>query len=43
MQCCLLFSMMPQEIVGQKLEPERLFDSVNILLSLQVRTKLNSA
>ena len=29
--------MMPPEIVGVKMEPERLFDSVNILLSLQVR------
>ena len=28
---------MPPEIVGVKMEPERLFDSVNILLSLQVR------
>ena len=29
--------MMPPEIVGEKLEPERLYDAVNILLSLQVR------
>ncbi|RVW23144.1 Beta-amyrin synthase [Vitis vinifera] len=36
-KCCLLFSMMAPEIVGMKMEPERLFDSVNILLSLQVR------
>lgn len=35
-QCCLLLSMMPTEIVGEKMEPERLYDSVNILLSLQV-------
>lgn len=28
--------MMPTEIVGEKMEPERLYDSVNILLSLQV-------
>ncbi|RVW23142.1 Beta-amyrin synthase [Vitis vinifera] len=35
LKCCLLFSMMPPEIVGVKMEPERLFDSVNILLSLQ--------
>ncbi|XP_059595761.1 beta-amyrin synthase 1 isoform X1 [Vitis vinifera] len=33
LKCCLLFSMMAPEIVG--MEPERLFDSVNILLSLQ--------
>ncbi|KAL6335549.1 hypothetical protein AAG906_030678 [Vitis piasezkii] len=35
LKCCLLFSMMAPEIVGTKMEPERLFDSVNILLSLQ--------
>ncbi|RVW89344.1 Germanicol synthase [Vitis vinifera] len=34
-KCCLLFSMMAPEIVGMTMEPERLFDSVNILLSLQ--------
>ncbi|XP_075664097.1 beta-amyrin synthase-like isoform X4 [Castanea sativa] len=34
-QCCLLFSMMPPEVVGEKMEPERLFDAVNILLYLQ--------
>ncbi|KAJ6961704.1 hypothetical protein NC652_000598 [Populus alba x Populus x berolinensis] len=36
MKCCLLFSTMPPEIVGEKMEPQKLFDSVNILLSLQV-------
>ncbi|KAJ4844792.1 hypothetical protein Tsubulata_050716, partial [Turnera subulata] len=36
LKCCLLFSMMPPEVIGdEKMEPERLFDSVNILLSLQ--------
>ncbi|XP_038716830.1 beta-amyrin synthase-like [Tripterygium wilfordii] len=35
LECCLLFSMMPPEIVGKKMEPERLFDSVELLLSLQ--------
>ncbi|KAL1815652.1 hypothetical protein ACET3Z_018226 [Daucus carota] len=35
MKCCLLFSLMSPEIVGKKIEPERLFDSVNVLLSLQ--------
>ncbi|XP_075666582.1 beta-amyrin synthase-like isoform X2 [Castanea sativa] len=34
-QCCLLFSMMPPEVVGEKMEPECLFDAVNILLYLQ--------
>ncbi|KAM3701140.1 hypothetical protein ACJW31_05G150400 [Castanea mollissima] len=35
LKCCLHFSMMPPEIVGEKMEPEQLFDAVNILLSLQ--------
>ncbi|GAU13079.1 hypothetical protein TSUD_173790 [Trifolium subterraneum] len=34
-QCCLLLSMLPPEIVGEKMEPERLYDSVNLVLSLQ--------
>ncbi|KAF3955277.1 hypothetical protein CMV_019490 [Castanea mollissima] len=34
-KCCLLLSMMPPEIVGEKMEPECLFDAVNILLYLQ--------
>ncbi|KAF8032388.1 hypothetical protein BT93_D1336 [Corymbia citriodora subsp. variegata] len=33
--CCLLFSQMPPEIVGEKVEPKRLYEAVNILLSLQ--------
>lgn len=35
LKCCLLLSMLPPEIVGDKMEPERLYDSINILLSLQ--------
>ncbi|CAI9093685.1 OLC1v1029244C2 [Oldenlandia corymbosa var. corymbosa] len=35
LKCCLLFSLLPPEIVGEKLEPERLYDAVNILLYLQ--------
>ncbi|XP_022642924.1 beta-amyrin synthase isoform X4 [Vigna radiata var. radiata] len=35
LKCCLLLSMLPEEIVGEKLEPERLYDSVNFLFSLQ--------
>ncbi|CAM8921705.1 unnamed protein product [Rhodiola kirilowii] len=35
LKCCLLFSLMKPEIVGEKLPPERLYDSVNIILSLQ--------
>jgi len=35
-QCCLLLSMLPEEIVGEKLQLERLYDSVNFILSHQV-------
>ncbi|KAI4317444.1 hypothetical protein L6164_025311 [Bauhinia variegata] len=35
LKCCLLFSMLPPELVGEEMEPERLYDSVNLLLSLQ--------
>ncbi|KAK0599824.1 hypothetical protein LWI29_008970 [Acer saccharum] len=35
LKCCLLFSMMPTELVGEKMDTERLYDSVNVLLSLQ--------
>uniref|UniRef100_A0A7N0VCJ8 Terpene cyclase/mutase family member n=1 Tax=Kalanchoe fedtschenkoi TaxID=63787 RepID=A0A7N0VCJ8_KALFE len=35
LKCCLLFSLMPSEIVGEKLNEQRLYDAVNIILSLQ--------
>ncbi|KAK2640918.1 hypothetical protein Ddye_022681 [Dipteronia dyeriana] len=35
LKCCLLFSMMPPELVGEKMDTEQLYDSVNVLLSLQ--------
>ncbi|CAE5964648.1 unnamed protein product [Arabidopsis arenosa] len=35
LKCCLLLSMMPADIVGQKIDDEQLYDSVNLLLSLQ--------
>ncbi|CAN8240342.1 unnamed protein product [Cochlearia groenlandica] len=35
LKCCMLLSMMPAEVVGQKMDPEQLYDSVNLLLSLQ--------
>ncbi|KAL0725781.1 hypothetical protein Bca4012_040380 [Brassica carinata] len=35
LKCCLLLSMMPPDIVGEKIDPEQLFESVTILLSLQ--------
>ncbi|XAR69574.1 Beta-amyrin synthase [Bertholletia excelsa] len=33
--CCLMLSQLPPEIVGEKFEPERLYDAVNVILSLQ--------
>ncbi|CAF1825307.1 unnamed protein product [Brassica napus] len=33
-QCCMLLSTMPADVTGQKIDPEHLFDSVNLLLSL---------
>lgn len=33
--------MMPPEIVGQKMEPEKLYDAVNVILSLQVINQLH--
>ncbi|KAL9459827.1 hypothetical protein AB3S75_003102 [Citrus x aurantiifolia] len=36
--CCLNFSMMRPEIVGEKMEPERFYDAVNYVLSLQSET-----
>ncbi|GAB4850351.1 hypothetical protein Ancab_029653 [Ancistrocladus abbreviatus] len=35
LMCCLLLSQLPQELVGEALETERMCDAVNILLSLQ--------
>ncbi|GMP83835.1 hypothetical protein CsSME_00037616 [Camellia sinensis var. sinensis] len=34
-KCCLLLSQLPPEIVGEKHEAERLYDAVNVMLSLQ--------
>ncbi|CAH8305156.1 unnamed protein product [Eruca vesicaria subsp. sativa] len=36
LKCCLLLSIMPADVVGQKMDPEHLYDSVNLLLSLQL-------
>ncbi|KAK9092092.1 hypothetical protein Syun_027003 [Stephania yunnanensis] len=33
--CCLLLSQLPPELVGKKMEPEQLYNSINIILSLQ--------
>ncbi|CAB4272095.1 unnamed protein product [Prunus armeniaca] len=35
LKCCLLLSMLPPQLVGEQLEPERLYDAVNVILSLQ--------
>ncbi|OWM87180.1 hypothetical protein CDL15_Pgr010212 [Punica granatum] len=35
LKCCLLLSLLPPEIVGEKMEPERLYDAINIILNLQ--------
>ncbi|KAI9115662.1 hypothetical protein K1719_013331 [Acacia pycnantha] len=35
LKCCLLLSKLPPQVVGEKMEPERFYDSVNIILSLQ--------
>ncbi|KAG2252733.1 hypothetical protein Bca52824_082869 [Brassica carinata] len=35
LKCCLLLSTMPAEVVGQKMDPEQIYDSVNLLLSFQ--------
>ena len=34
----MLLSQFPEELVGEKAEPQSLFDAVNFLFSLQVRT-----
>nr|XP_025887794.1 lupeol synthase isoform X3 [Solanum lycopersicum] len=34
-KCALLFSQMPTQLVGEKLDVERLYDAVNVILSLQ--------
>ncbi|XP_048428397.1 beta-amyrin synthase-like isoform X3 [Pyrus x bretschneideri] len=35
LKCCLLLSMMPPELVGEKMEPEWLYEAVNVLIYLQ--------
>ncbi|KAI4353658.1 hypothetical protein L6164_002590 [Bauhinia variegata] len=35
LQCCLLLSMMPREMVGEKLETEWIYEAVNFILSIQ--------
>lgn len=32
----MMLSQMPDEIAGEKVDPERLYDGVNVLLYLQV-------
>ncbi|XP_062076402.1 germanicol synthase-like isoform X2 [Humulus lupulus] len=38
LKCCLLMSMMSPEIVGEYMEVDKFYDSINILLSLQSKT-----
>ncbi|XVF07082.1 hypothetical protein REPUB_Repub06bG0106800 [Reevesia pubescens] len=35
LRCCLPMSMLPPEIVGEKMKPQQLYDAVNVILSLQ--------
>ncbi|MCD7455484.1 hypothetical protein HAX54_028326 [Datura stramonium] len=35
LKCALLFSQMPTELVGEKLETERLYDAVNVILYVE--------
>ncbi|KAK3219016.1 hypothetical protein Dsin_012986 [Dipteronia sinensis] len=35
LKCCLQFSLLPPEIVGEKIVPERLYEAVNVILYLQ--------
>ncbi|XVF86363.1 hypothetical protein PTKIN_Ptkin18bG0033700 [Pterospermum kingtungense] len=35
LKCCLYFSKMQPEIVGEKMEPEKFYDAINVILSLQ--------
>ncbi|KAL9459824.1 hypothetical protein AB3S75_003099 [Citrus x aurantiifolia] len=36
--CCLYFSLMQPEIVGEKMEPERFYDAINCILPMQNET-----
>ncbi|XP_039059084.1 lupeol synthase-like [Hibiscus syriacus] len=35
LKCALLFSQMPTDLVGEKMETQQLYDAVNVILSLQ--------
>ncbi|CAA7023140.1 unnamed protein product [Microthlaspi erraticum] len=35
LECCLIFEGMPSEFIGEKMDVERLYDAVNMLLHLQ--------
>nr|AYE89270.1 triterpene cyclase [Siraitia grosvenorii] len=37
LMCCLIFSTMPSDIVGDPMEPECFFDAINIILALQAK------
>lgn len=42
-QCCLIFSTMPSDIVGDPMEPQCFFDAVNIILYLQVAIAIHNS
>ncbi|XP_062078521.1 beta-amyrin synthase-like [Humulus lupulus] len=35
LKCCLLLSLMPPDVVGKKIKLERIYDSINVILSFQ--------
>nr|UJH94072.1 2,3-oxidosqualene cyclase 2 [Tripterygium hypoglaucum] len=38
LKCCLLAATMPQEVVGEKMKPEWVYEAINIILSLQSKS-----
>ncbi|KAM6555120.1 hypothetical protein CsatB_015882 [Cannabis sativa] len=38
LKCCAMLSMMPPKIVGEHIEAEKLYDTVNVILSLQSKS-----
>lgn len=43
LQVALLFSQMSPDLVGEKMDKERFYDAVNVILSLQVRINLKDS
>lgn len=38
LKCCLMLSQLPTELVGEKQDPQMLYEAVNVILSLQSKT-----